>query len=1272
MPAIKCAFRLLLLVCALMVLCQSATATPLLTLRFEHLGLAQGLASDSVEAFAQDQQGFLWIGGQGGLSRYDGYSVKNYRAVANQPYSLAKDYVRALHVDTRGRLWIGTNGGLNLYDRANDRFLLFRPPAAGPTSADIFVINRIINDGKDGMWLGTSGGLQHFNPATGQFSMLRHNPADNTSLVNDDVLALTRDANGTLWVGTSKGLDSLSAGQTAFQHFRMDEVDAKHNSIQSLLVDQHHILWIGTVRGLETWRIAGNGAPARRRFTDAEGLPQLRITNLLEDRTGDIWVAAFGRGLLRWDTATGRFVTFPHQPNDAHSVVDDQVFSLFQDRTGTLWVGTHGNGASHVDLASGGFVRFTQKSGGSDNLSSNKISKILDAGPGQVWVETHGGGLDLLRPATGDVTIFRHDVNDPASLDDDRLMGLAADAQGTLWVGSETGITRFDPVTRRVIGHAATAGQPVGGSIEQLQFDHAGILWVTSAAGLYRLDPVSNVWSRFQPDPKDPASLAAKFTSGFLEDRQGRVWLGTGSGLERLDRTTGRFDHYVNDPAKPNSLSAGLVFTVYESTQGTLWIGNVSGLNRMTVAADGRASFKLYPVSGGVAAILEDSEGRLWVSTDAGISRFDPATGQFKNYTAHEGMAEGDYNVGSSLHGADGMFYFGTSSGLTAFRPENIRDNPSPPQVMISDVQVFNHSLQVGKEVEGITLKAQIQDTKALSLAWMHSVFSIKFAALHFADPQRNKYAYRLEGFDRDWTTTDASSRIATYTNLDPGDYVFRVKASNKDGLWNETGASLRITITPPYWKTWWFRTVFAALLLLGLRAAYRNRVRGFVRQRKLLEHQVDVRTVEVLEKNTLIAQKNLALEQSNEALEDAMLELATSNEALVTSNQALEATNDALSIAHQIQADQQSELTRFLAVASHDLRQPMHALNIYLGALSQFDLPATALPVLGSVNQCARIMDDMFRALLDLSRLDARIVEPMIAAFPIASLLARLKVEFKPQADAKGLALHMGPSDVWVSSDAGLLEQLLRNLLANAVRYTDTGTITVRCNVRDRRVHIAVQDTGIGISAHQQKTVFEEFCQLGNTNRDRAIGLGLGLAIVKRLCKLLDTPITLVSAPGQGSTFAIEVPLAAPQVQDYGSPDFASATNDLSLNGKLIVVIDDEQSILAAMRLLLEQWGCAVVTAMSGQEAMSRLAGTERVPDALICDYRLRVTETGPEAIALLQAEFNRDLPALLITGDTAPALLQQILSCGVPVLYKPVQASILRDALVRLLERG
>lgn len=359
---------------------------------------------------------------------------------------------------------------------------------------------------------------------------------------------------------------------------------------------------------------------------------------------------------------------------------------------------------------------------------------------------------------------------------------------------------------------------------------------------------------------------------------------------------------------------------------------------------------------------------------------------------------------------------------------------------------------------------------------------------------------------------------------------------------------------------------------------------------------------------------------------------------------------------------------SRFLAVASHDLRQPMHALNLYVGSLAGLDMSERARALLANVNQCGQAMDSMFRALLDVSRLDAGTVQPDTRAFCIASLLERIRMEFTPQARNKGLELRIVDCGATVHSDPALIERILRNLVANAVSHTERGKVLVGCRRMKNWLRIAVYDTGPGIAPDQHAAVFEEFYQIGNPERDRSKGLGLGLAIVARLAKLLSTPLALVSEPGRGSMFAVD--LVRVRQEDSGQTAANAVTNIWrnDLSGSLIVVVDDEVTILDATRTLLEMWGCTVITAASGIEALERAGSSSRVPDVLMCDYRLRGHEDGISVVEALRAEFNEDIPAVLITGDTGPERMREIEASGLLVLHKPIPEDLLRESLSQL----
>ncbi len=862
--------RMMAMLCCLAWLtCLSASAAPTdLPLRFEQLNVEQGLPQESALAMLQDRQGFVWIGTVAGLARYDGYTMTVFKSRAEDPNSLSDNFISALYQDESGQLWVGTRGGLNLYDPAHQQFIRYFP-AKAQTEVAGNAINAIAGDGGSGIWLATNEGLQHFQPQSALFTSLRHDPSRGDSLADNNVVSLAREHNGDLLVGTGSGLDRLSKGSSSFAHLELEadpHARIPDKSIRAIALAGDGRAWIGTANGLKLLRAGSNNAQSMT-TAPLDDLNNIAITTLCLDANAQLWIGTDADGLKRVDPAGAIVQTYRHAEADEHSLGSDHVDAIFEDRGGTLWVGTWYAGASRADLDSGGFDRIRAVPGKVNTLSSSQVVNITGDDEGNLYFATLDG-LNRLDTANGTMKVYRHDASDPHGIPDNRIDLIVPQHDGLWWLGTESGLGRFDPKTGRFTPIKLGPGYQYSELTQAIIKDEQGTFWVASRGGLHRYDPVSGKSYTYRHDDKDPASLGDNWIWHLIEDHQGMLWLATMNGLERFDRSTGRFTHFHNDPKNPNSLSHNRVHFLFEDSKGRFWIATAGGLNLLETANDGKVGFHRYTSADGLASeaigsILEDRQGMLWLSTTGGISRFDPATGSFRNYTDKDGLVAGSYFIDSAWKAPDGTLYFGGINGVSKFNPDAIRENPNAPQVVITDFLIFNQSVLKNKVAGGFKLGNSLQDTHTLTLPWRDSVFSFEFAALHFADPQHNQYAYQLEGFDRDWVYTDAGKRFATYTNLDPGRYLFHVKAANKDGVWNQTGVTMELIITPPYWKTWWFRAAVTACILgLGY-LTYRTRIRHLLRQTDTLEHEVEARTRE-------ITQQKEALERQKDSVEQA------------------------------------------------------------------------------------------------------------------------------------------------------------------------------------------------------------------------------------------------------------------------------------------------------------------------------------------------------------------------------------------------------------------
>ncbi len=840
----------------LLALAFQVAASPTSPLRFKRLG-SLGVDELSILSLLQDRQGFVWIGTHsGGLYRYNGYQSTRYTSDTQDQKSLPHDRVSAMYEDSLGRIWIGTQDGLARYNPQTNDFSRFVPPP-GPSPQRI--IKSIISDGKNGMWLATWGGLQHFNPENGKFTLYLNDKARPDSLASNDINAIALDDKGGIWAATwPGGIDYLAPGATGFTHMRVDTEDApdpKLNIVRALHYGKDRTLWIGTETGVLTWN-ADSPWDSRRRIES----PASRVNYLYPDRNDTVWAATQSAGLLRWDKGSSQMVHYMHRANDSNSLPSDNIRTVMHDKSGMLWAGTFTDGISLANLNSQGFQRFIPFDVEAANLRpSNSVQQIDGAAGGRLWL-ANNAGVSLFDPAGGDVLrSYRADPKKPGALSNDIVYSLYQQPAGPLWVGTSAGLNRLDNLDGpfKVIRF----GNVGADFINTIAPGSGARLWLGTGLQAIAYDSASGEWTNYAPNPADPDSRSVNSTTTILEDKLGRVWMGSewsGGGLDLLDPKSGKFRHHRHQPGKADTLADDNVASLYQDPQGRIWAGTAKGINQVLTADDGSISFRAYGGAGSVGsrkilAMRSDRAGKLWLSTSSGLVRLDPDSGKAQLFTAADGLTEG-FSVGSAYAADDGKLYFGGLKGMTGVTPGAVRSVSAAPQVAITDISVFNRSLRDGKASDGISLKGTVTAPQALTLSVQDSVFSIAFSTLHYTDPERNSYAYRLAGFDRNWVDAGSSHRVATYTNLDPGSYTFEVKGANHQGVWSEDATRFRINIMPAWYQTWWCRLLVALTAFGLITAAYTSRVRMMKRRELELESLVAARTKELEASNAKLA----------------------------------------------------------------------------------------------------------------------------------------------------------------------------------------------------------------------------------------------------------------------------------------------------------------------------------------------------------------------------------------------------------------------------------
>jgi PAS domain S-box-containing protein len=804
------------------------------TPRFIHLTGEQGLSHNVVRCILQDSQGFMWFGTLGGLNKYDGYTFTVYYHHRSDPSSLLHNTVTALYEDRLGTLWIGTAVGLDSFV-GGERFT-HHPAIAEQVGA-------IYEDAAGILWIGTEGsGLFRYDRAAGQFTQYTHDPANPHSLSDDDVISIYEDGMGTLWVGTAYGglnaCDRTTERFTSYRHDPANPRSLSYDRVTTVFEDRSGVLWVGTgsnykleVGGLNAFNRTTGHASEGGAFTrylhdpqDRHSLSNNNVRAIHQDQAGTLWIGT-DDGLNVFDRTTNTFASYRHDPLNPYSLGDSPITTICEDRTGALWFGTDGAGVSRYARVKEKFTRYQPNPLDPDSLSGPTIGALYEGRTGILWIGVAGEGLDSLDRTTGQFTHYSHDPVDPRSLSNNNVRVLYEDHEGTLWVGTNQGLDRLASVEGTFVHYVHDPDDPTSigpGAVKAILEDRTHALWIaTEEPGTINcFDRATETFTRYEHDPVNPDSFIDTYgVRAIYEDLTGDLWLGTYTGLVHFDRETETFTQYRNDPENPHSLSNDFVWSIYGDAAGLLWIGTDDGLNRFDRATE---QFAVYSVEDGlpsdnVVSMLADAQGNLWLGTSGGgLSKFDPRIETFKNYDVSDGLASDVLLIGACYQSESGEMFFGTLGGFNAFYPANVKDNPYIPPIVLTAFRKFD---------EVVEFDVPLSDVEEITLSYRDNFFAFEFAALDYTDSAKNQYAYQLEGFDEDWIYC-GTRRYASYTNLPPGEYTFRVKGTNNDGVWNETGREVRTTITPPFWETWWFTIVVAAILLGVVSAVVGARMR--------------------------------------------------------------------------------------------------------------------------------------------------------------------------------------------------------------------------------------------------------------------------------------------------------------------------------------------------------------------------------------------------------------------------------------------------------------
>ncbi len=1123
-------------------------------IKFNHITPDEGFGFGNVWSIIEDHEGFMWFATEDGLIKYDGYELLTFRNNKSDPKSISANFSVCLLEDRYNQLWIGTfGGGLNRYDREKDIFYQYQH-----NEDDSFSLphNRVktLYESKDGnIWVGTEGGgVVTFDPNPKKLDDLKFTPfqignSDKTNLNLDMIRSLAEDHEGNMYLGTLDGLIIIDQTRKNFTHLKAGNQFPNvlgSNAILEVFVDSKDRVWIGTLdAGMDLYNTKDKSVSHYSPIENEKTLNHHEIETITEDQNGNIWVGS-DNGLSKMDDSNSpvpknRFTNFFHEPLDNKSLLSNSIKVVYTDSRNALWIGSYYGGINIYNPHLYKFTAIQNKPWVPNSLINNNITSFVEDDKQNLWIGTDGGGLSVLKNAERD--IFRDQyVNiviqfNKNSTPETKVKTLEIDKNGILWIGFWVGglysynpqngkTTYFGPGDKSHSGLEAIR-------ILDIKVDKLNNLWIaTFDGGISYYDQIEN---KFKTYLNNDDVQGDRFNA-ILVDSKDRVWTGGDiGGLNLYNPETDSFEQIEKEDILTKNIS---ILSLMETKDGTICIGTVA--SGIILYNPENNVLKNYTEESGlpnnvIHAVLEDDDSNLWMSTNQGLAMLNTKTQTVINYTKNDGLQGNQFNNGSSLKISNGMFLFGGTNGWNPFYPNAIQKDNKAEKIVYTNFWVNGKLVHLKDEKS--PLKSDLNGDSPIELNYKQQSFSVEFALLDYDFSLTNQYAYFLEGFNEDWQYI-GKDRKAIFTNLEPGEYKLRIKATNQDGFWMEHPNKLVINIKPAWWQTEIFKYSFISLIVLLVYLFYRIRINFLLKQRNKLEKQVQGRTTELKSKNVELSDKNNEIQAQNEELTAQNEQISLQREELETTKAKLQNINEQLeNIVEQRtkkleltikQLDKTvSELDRFVYSASHDLSSPLKSIRGLIQIAKIEREPSKILTCINHMDFSVNNLENVIKSLVDYSRNSH--LEVVYKQINCHELVNEIIDELKYWPEANDIHINNQiDKKMLIRSDQHRLKIILHNLLGNGIKYADRkkheSYLTISCQMLNDHWELIVSDNGIGIDNEHLHRIFDMYYRASEVSK----GSGLGLFIVNESVNKLNGKIHISSQKDVGSTISITFPL--------------------------------------------------------------------------------------------------------------------------------------------------
>ncbi len=1105
-------------------------------LRFQSYNTKDGLSQTHVLCIYQDSKGYLWFGTYNGLNRFDGKNFKVYQLSKSNSNTISGNWIKNITEDRDGNLWVSTyTSGVNKIDMRTQKIFRYQYKADDKNALPSNETYQIHVDDKGLVWIATARGLCRYNEKKKNFITYTSNLESEVTGDANIVYAIHEIDEDTLWLGTDADeliLFSRSSGLFSSFSYKKPAINTTGNFAKVVASDSRDNLWVGAINhGL--FRIDTRERKSHY-YNVGKGKfqPSSRnVRSIFVDEKDNIWVGTDGGGLNIFNRYDSSFIKYEFKQYRKYGLTSGNgIYSIFKDKDGRIWMGLYNGGICYYDPQSYKFDTYYHDIYDNTSISENAILSLFQDSKGRIWVGTDGGGLNHFDKDRGTFKRYMHDPNDKRSIASNVITAIQEDNEGNLLLGTwNEGFMIYSPETGLKKQYRSIPGDTTGlphDDVWSIVKDNNGDFWIgTLKGGIAMYDPESDTFEQFGPASNRKSKPLHYDIRTMFVDKDGIIWAGTlRTGVTYFNPSDKEFKYILHNPDNENSLSKNDVRSIYRDHKGNMWFGtNGGGLNKYYKST---GKFELYTVNNNlpgdaIHGIQEDRSGNLWISTTNGICRFNPVSKDVRNYGISDGLQGNDFKYNSSLKTHDGYLLFGGIDGLSVFHPDSVIENTKKPEIVFTDFRLNNESVIIGGKDS--PLQQHVDYVDEVVLTYNQKSFSIEFAALNYTAPDQNQYAYKLEEFDEDWQYS-GNHNVATYTNLDPGEYTFRVIASNNDNVWNKEGRTLTIIVLKPFWMKWWFISILILFAILVAYALNELRVYRIKRRYIELEKIVDQRTSELMEINSMLKKRTDELNQSNKLLETEQKHVRDQAKILSEQKEKLEEFNNNL-------VELNATKDKFFSIIAHDLRNPFNTLIGFLDMLvekyEQWN-NEKRLEIIDLIRRDVNKTFGLLENLLEWSKTQRGILNYNPEPVDLNELIEFNTQQFLATAQAKKIELlnTVGVDSPVVIADKHLLNTIFRNLVSNAIKFTNSGGfVKIEAHEGDRYIEIVVVDNGVGIEKETQEKLFRIDKHHSTYGTEDEKGSGLGLILCKEFVKKLKGRIWIHSEIGKGSEFHFTIP---------------------------------------------------------------------------------------------------------------------------------------------------